>query len=121
MWAEVYDFVQQGLGWAARRDGFVRGKFVGKIIEKDGYVVEDCKDSRERKVLAFLVPILYPGKSDKVTVTVGNSIFGALTGQREANWALIIQDVIQKLLLGMGRKPSSITPFLFNLYRTDAW
>lgn len=55
MWAETYNFVQQGLDWATRTDEFVRGKFVGKINLKDGYVVDKCKDPRERQVLAFLI------------------------------------------------------------------
>ena len=82
---DTYDFVQHGLGWAARTDEFIWDRFVEKIHRNDGYSVEDCKDPRERRVLAFLIPILYPIKMDRVTVTVGNTTFGALAGQREVN------------------------------------
>ena len=51
-------------------------------LSEERYAVVDCKDPRERQVVAILVPILYLRKSNKVTVTVGNTIFGALTGQR---------------------------------------
>ena len=114
--ADVSNFIQQGMGWAAKLNRFVQGKFIGKINPNDGYLLTNSRDPRARHVLAFLVLILYPEKLAMITLTVVNTIFGALTGQREANWALIIQDVIQKLLLGIGRKPSPITPFLLHLY-----
>jgi hypothetical protein len=47
---------------------------------KDGYAIEDCTDVRHRRVLAFLVPILYPEKPNQITVTMDNTIFGALNG-----------------------------------------
>ena len=50
---------------------------------KDGYAVSDCKDFRAKQVLEFLIPIMYPEKPTRVTMTVGNTIWsadGRLTG-----------------------------------------
>ena len=40
--------------------------------------MSDCVDLRERRVLEFVVPILYPEKPGRVTKEIGNTIFGAL-------------------------------------------
>ena len=66
-------------------------------------------------MFAFLVLILCPEKPKQITVTIGNTIFGALSRQRKASWALIIHDVVQKLISKIGKKVSSIAPFLFHL------
>ena len=42
----------------------------------------DCKDPRVKRVLEFLVPLLYPEEPTRVTITVGNTIFGALSEER---------------------------------------
>ena len=119
MWAETYDFIQEGYGWATRTDKYVQDRFTGKIHRNNGYEIDACKDRRERQVLAFLIPILYPLKPEQVTITVGNTIFGAFTGERPVNWAQIISDTVQKLLAGVGRKAVPITPFLYHLYHTN--
>ena len=67
---------------ASRTDRFIDGKFSGWINPKDGYAVVDCKEPRVRRVLEFLVPLLYPEKPTRVTITVGNTIFEALSGER---------------------------------------
>ena len=56
--------------------------FSGHVNPKDGYVVVDCKDPRAKRVLEFLVPLLYSKKPTRVTITVENTIFGALSGER---------------------------------------
>ena len=67
---------------ASRTDRFINGKFSGWVNPKDGYAVVYCKETRARRVLEFLVPLLYPEKPTRVKITVGNTIFGALSGQR---------------------------------------
>ena len=63
------------------------------------------------------MPILYPEKPARVTVTVGNTIFGAYTEEREVDWALVIRDVVRRLLTGVGKsKPTPICPYLLHLY-----
>jgi hypothetical protein len=36
---------------------------------KDRYAIEDYTDVQHRRVLAFLVPILYPEKPNRITIT----------------------------------------------------
>jgi hypothetical protein len=84
---------------------------------KDGYTIEDCMDPRHRRVLAFLVPILYPEKPNRITVTIGNTIFGALNGRRKVNWARIITNLVIQLAARVGKsRASPICPFLYHLY-----
>ena len=40
---------------ASRTDRFIDDKFSGRVNPKDGYAVVDCKESRARRVLEFLV------------------------------------------------------------------
>ena len=56
----------------------------------DGYAIADCRDPRVRRVLEFLVPLLYPEKPTRVTITVGNTIFGALSGERPVDWGVVV-------------------------------
>ena len=48
--------------------------------------MSDCIDPREKRVLEFIVPILYPEKLGKVTKEIGNAIFGALAGVYKVSW-----------------------------------
>jgi hypothetical protein len=84
-WREVYNFSKGSGGMAGRKDGYVKDCFRALPNPKDGYAIEDCTDVRHRCVLAFLVPILYPEKPNRITVTMGNTIFGALNGGRKVN------------------------------------
>ena len=98
----MYGFAREGEGMASRTDRFINGKFSGQVNFKDGYPVVDCKEPRARKVLEFLVPLLYPEKPTRVTITVGNTIFGALSGERLVDWGVVVKDLVQRLLSGMG-------------------
>ena len=87
---------------------------------KDGCAVVDCKEPRARRVLEFMVPLLYPEKSTRVTITVGNTIFGALSGERPIDWGVVVKDLVQRLLSGMERsKATSICPYVFHLYHSQ--
>ena len=77
---EAYGFSVGGEEFASRTDKFIGGKFRNAASPKDGFSIADCEDSRAKKVLEFLIPILYPEKPTRVTVTVGNTVFGALLG-----------------------------------------
>ena len=66
-------------GLASRTDKYIDGKFSTLINSKDGHTVADCIDPRKRRVLDFIVPILYPKKPNRVTMMVDNTIFGALS------------------------------------------
>ena len=50
-------------------------------------------------------------------MTMGNTIFGALLGERKVDWGVIFQSIIAKLVEGI-RKPkvTPIRPYMFHLY-----
>ena len=107
-WRKVYGFGRGGEGMASRTDWFIDGMFSGRVNSKDGYAIADCKDPRVKRVLEFLVPLLYPEKPTRVTITVGNMIFGALSEERPVDWGIVVKDLVQRLLSGMGK--SKATP-----------
>ena len=118
-WRKVYGFAREGKGMASRTNRFIDSKFSGRVNPKDWYTVVDCKEPRARKVLEFLVPLLYPEKATKVTITVGNTIFGALSGERPVDWGVVVKDLVQRLLSRMGRsKATPICPYVFHLYHS---
>ena len=109
-WRKVYGFAKEGQGMALRTDRFIDGRFSGRVNPKDGYVVVDCKEPRARRVLEFMVPLLYPEKPTRVTITVGNTIFGALSGEKPVDWRVVVKDLVQRLLSGMGRRQRLSAP-----------
>ena len=118
-WRKVYGFGREGEGMASRTDRFIDGMFSGRVNPKDGYAVVDCKDPRVKRVLEFLVPLLYPEKPTRVTITVGNTIFGALSGERPVDWGIVVKDLVQRLLSRMGKsKATPIYPYVFHLYHS---
>ena len=118
-WRKVYGFAREGEGMAFRIDRFIDGMFSGRVNPKDGYAVVDCKEPRARKVLEFLVPILYPEKPTRVTITVGKTIFGALSWERPIDWGIVVKDLVQRLLSEMGKsKATLICPYVFHLYHS---
>ena len=118
-WRKVYGFAKEGKGMTSRTDRFIDGRFSSRVNPKDGYVVVDCKEPRARRVLEFLVPLLYPEKPTRVTIMVGNTIFGALSGERPVDWGIVVKDLVQRLLSEMGRsKATRICPYVFHLYHS---
>ena len=118
-WRKVYGFAREGEGMASRMKQFIDGMFSGCVNPKDGYAVVDCKDPRVKRVLEFVVPLLYPEKPTRVTITVGNTIFGALSGERPVDWGIVLKDLVQRLLSGMGKsKATPICPYMFHLYHS---
>jgi hypothetical protein len=98
----------------------VKGCFKELPNPKDGYAIEDCKDPRHKRLLAFLIPIVYPEKPNRITVTWGNTIFGAMSGSRKVNWARIITNLIVQLSARVGKsRATPICPFLFHLYERN--
>ena len=92
-------------------------RFANPPNPKDGYPLLEYKDPRARRMLEFVVPILYPEKLVRVTVTIGNTIFGAYTREREVDWALVIRDTNRRLLTKIGKsKPTPICSYLLHLY-----
>ena len=114
---EVYGFWKEGCKLVGRTDRWIDSKFRSPINSKDGHAVDDCIDPRERRVLKFVVPILYPEKQNRVIKEVGNIVFGALSGEDKVNWRQVIQIVVGRLVANLEkRKASLISPYLFHLY-----
>jgi hypothetical protein len=116
-WREVYNFSKGGGGMAGQKGEYVKDCFRALPSPKDGYAIEDCTDVRHKRVLAFLVPILYPEKPNRITVTMDNTIFGALNGGQKVNRARIISNLVIQLIARVGKsRASPICPFLYHLY-----
>ena len=68
-------------------------------------------------MLEFLIPILYPEKPTRVTVTVGNTVFGALLGEWKVDWGILLQSMVAKLVDGVRKfKATPIGPYPFHVY-----
>ena len=104
---------------ANRTDKYVEGKFLHEVDPKDGYLVRECRDARERRLLEFLVSIVHPDKPTRVTRTLRNTIFGAISGERSVDWAVIFMELVNRLIGGASKtKPTPIYPFLYHLYES---
>ena len=75
-----------GNGFVSKIDNFIEEKFWNPVNPKVKFVVVECKDVRAKKVLEFLIPILYLKKPTRITVTVDNTIFGALLEDWRVDW-----------------------------------
>ena len=61
---------------------------------------------------------MHPDKPTQVTRTIGNTIFGALSGERPVDWGKVFSELVQRLVGGAGKsKPTPICPFLYHLYK----
>ena len=97
IWRDVYNFPEGGEDLAHRMDVFIEKRFNNQVDPKDGYSVRDCRNARQRRVLEFLVPVIHPDKPTRVTITIGNTIFGALDGGRPVDWGVVFRDLAQKV------------------------
>ena len=106
-WAEVYNFRKEGRMCVGRTEMWVDGKFKTSMNPKDGHAISDCIDPREKRVLEFVISIMYPEKPDRITKEIGNTVFGALSGENKVSWGQVIHEVVDKLVsvLGKGNPP----------------
>ena len=117
LWRDTYNFPRGGFGLSNRMEGHHEGRFMHQIDPKDGYSVGDYRNDQQQRLLEFLVPIVHPHKPTRVTITIRNTIFGALDGGREVDWGIVFRDMAQRLAKGVGKpKPTSICSFIFHLY-----
>ena len=118
LWADVYGFRKEGRMRAGRTGMWIDGKFKQSINPKDGHAVSDCIDPWEKRVLEFVVPIFYLEKPGRVTKEIGNTIFGALSGEYKVSWGQVIHEVVDKLVSVLSkRKPTPVSPYLFHLFQ----
>ena len=62
---------------------------------------------------------MHPNKPTWVTRTIENTIFGAMSGERPVDWAIIFMELVNRLVGGAGKsKPTPICPFLYHLYES---
>ena len=102
---------------ANRTDLYIEGKFRNEADSKDGFPVRECRDPRECRLLEFLVPIVHLDKPTWVTRMIGNTIFGAMSGERPVDWAIIFMELVNRLVGEAGKsKTTPICPFLYHLY-----
>ena len=102
---------------AERIGTWIDGKFKTTINPKDGHAVSDCIDAREKRVLEFVIPILYSEKPGRITKEIGNTVFKALSGEYKVSWGQVIHELVEKLVLVLGkRKPTLVSPCLFHQY-----
>ena len=90
VWRVVYQFLTRGSGLVNRMNKYVEGKFLHDVDPKDGFLVKECRDDRNYRLLEFIVPIVHLDKPTRVTRTIGNTIFGALDGERLVDWRKIL-------------------------------
>ena len=117
-WRKTYRFGPNGNGLCSRNKDYTQGRFSNPAHSKDGYLVSDCKNLRYRRVLEFLVSILLPDKSTRVTIEVASTIIACFEGRRFVDWRVIFYNTVKRMVSGIGgTKPSSLSPFLFHLYK----
>ena len=93
------------------------GKFTHAVDPKDGYPIRGCWNARQCRLLEFIMPIIHLDKPTRMTITIGNTIFGALDGGRPLDWGIVLQDLISQLAARVGKpKPTPIYLFIFHLY-----
>ena len=116
-WREAYGFVVGGKGFVSKINKFVGRKFRNLVNPKDGFAIVYCEDERAKRVLEFLILILYHKKPTQITVTVGNTIFGALLGEWKVDWGIILQSIVAKLVENaLKHNAILIRPYLFHMY-----
>ena len=79
----------------------------------------DCRNPRVRKVIKFLLLILYAEKPKRCTITMANTIFGALSKARLVNWGRLTQNLVEKSIPHIGKKTSFLSPYLLHLYHRN--
>ena len=120
MWRAIYWFPNGGAGLANQMDTYVDGKFAHLVDPKNGYPIRDCKDARHRRLLEFIVPVIHPDKPTRVTITIGNTIFGALDGCRPVDWGQVFRNLVKRLVTRAKKaKPTPIFSFLFHWYHNQ--
>ena len=115
IWWRVYSLSNSSSGLASWNNNYVDGKFTHVVNSKDGITVSNCRDARNHRLLEFIVPIIQLDKPTRVTITIGNTIFGPLDGSCPVEWRVVFRDLAQRLVVGIG-KPKSIPISLFLLY-----
>ena len=73
MWRQTYSFARKRANISSRTDKYVKDNLSSPLNLKNEFLVVE--------ILEFLVPILYLEKPTRITITIGNTIFGILKGE----------------------------------------
>ena len=117
LWSRVYGFEQGGEGMAIKREDCTRDNFFQRLDPKYGYFVKYCKDERERRMLAFIVPIFSLKKPYNITFILTTTLLLAYYEKKVVDWRCIIGELVHKLATNTKRDQTSyIGLFLYYLY-----
>ena len=94
VWRDVYGFPARRKGMCSRKEVLVEGRFSGKADPKDGLTVANCMDPKARRVLEFLVPILYPERPSKTTSTLASTLSSAYSRERLVDFGEMFREVV---------------------------
>ena len=83
---------------ATKKNDCTRDKFSQRLDPKYGYFVKDCKDERERRMLAFLVPIFSPEKPYNIIFILVTTLLLAYSEKKVVDWRSIIGKLVHKLV-----------------------
>ena len=56
-------------------------------------------------------------KPKRLSITMANTLFGAMSGVRPVNWGRFIHEYLEKSLPQIGRKPLFVFPYILHLYQ----
>jgi hypothetical protein len=88
-------------------------KFQGEVDPKEGLHPTNCRNQRERRVLEFLMPILNPENPKRISLTMANTLFGAMSGVQQVNWGLLIHEVVTSAIPTSAGNPLTSPPSSF--------
>jgi hypothetical protein len=82
-----------------------------------GWQVKQCTNLEFRLVLAYLNPLFYPQKPQRVTVQIASTIAACLFSVRKTNWARASLKIISKEVARTQKTPTSLLCYLVHLYK----
>ena len=87
---EAYGFNLRGLGTCSRSKNFTGGRFSSASHRNDSLLVADCIDADVKKVLEYLVHILYPKRPTYCTLFLAGTIMDSYYEERKVAWGKVI-------------------------------
>jgi hypothetical protein len=114
--AQVYHLPLDGQGMILTKENHIAPYFKCKIDSKGGWKVSQCQDSRMRAIFAFMIPLIHPDKSRRVTIKIGNTIEAAYQSKKKISWATIFAEAIQRSLKIENRGYSYLSSYIVHLY-----
>ena len=70
-------------------------------------------------IIEISPPNPLPGETQEMSITMANTIFGALSKARPINWGRLIQKLVEKSIPHIGKKPSPLSLYILHLYQQN--